>query len=86
MAESLDELLARMKSEIEQAEHGSLDRAELARLAEAVERRLRDEQHDQHDQHLVDELRSGVRRLEATHPSLASAIGRLADGLAGMGL
>jgi hypothetical protein len=38
--ETLTDLLARLKAEIESAEHGDVDRAELARLAGELEDRI----------------------------------------------
>src|SRR5262245_13807593 len=40
MQETLEQLLARLKAEIHDAEHGDVDRAELSRLAKAVEAKL----------------------------------------------
>lgn len=87
MEETLASLLARLKAEIEEGEHGDLDRHELARLAGEVERRLEGD-HDarRHDDGLGDELREGVGRFEASHPDLAAGIRRAADALGGLGL
>ncbi len=87
MEEPLASLLARLKSEIEQGEHGDLDRDELARLAGDVERRLEaDHDAEHHDDSLGDDLREGVGRFEASHPDLAAGIRRAADALGGLGL
>lgn len=86
MEEPLASLLARLKSEIEQGEHGDLDRDELARLAGEVERRLEADHPRHHDDGLGDELREGVGRFEASHPDLAAGIRRAADALGGLGL
>ena len=93
MPESLEQLLAHLKAEIEKSEHGAGDRETLARLAGEVEQRLgnagddqHDDKHDDKHEGLVEELRDGVRRFEVTHPQLAQAIGHVADALGGIGL
>ena len=98
MQETLEELLARLKAEIEDAEHGDVDRAELARLAEAVQAKLADERDagptggapddhdDDHDDGLAEDLRNGVVRWEASHPELSDFLHRAADTLGGVGL
>lgn len=82
MNEPLETLLAHLKDAIEAAEAGADNDDELARLAGEVERRLQDEDHDG----VVDELRHEVTKFEASHPSLAAAIGRAADALSAIGL
>ena len=82
MHEPLQALLAELKDAIEAAEDGSDNRAELARLAGELERRLS----ERDDEGVVDELRDEVTRFEASHPSLANAIGRAADALSAIGL
>jgi len=82
MQEQLQQLLADLKVAIEAAEHGSENRAEIARLAGEVERRLTEKD----DEGVVDELRDEVTRFEASHPMLANAIGRAADALSAIGL
>ena len=82
MQEPLQQLLAELKNAIEAAEDGSDNREELARLAGELERRLSDED----DEGVVDELRDEVTRFEASHPTLANAIGRAADALSAIGL
>lgn len=82
MQEPLQQLLAELKNAIEAAADGSDNRAELARLAGELERRLSDED----DEGVVDELRDEVTRFEASHPTLANAIGRAADALSAIGL
>lgn len=82
MQEPMQQLLAELSDAIAAAEHGSDNREELARLAREVERRLTEKD----DEGLVDELRDEVTRFEATHPKLASAIGRAADALSAIGL
>ena len=64
MQETLEQLLARLKAEIEDAEHGDVDRAELARLAKAVESKLADEsdETDDDDESLTEDL-TGRRAL-----------------------
>lgn len=78
----LEELLGRLKDAIGACEEGTGDRAELARLAGEVERRL----HDDDPDGVVDDLRDEITRFEASHPSLANAIGRAADALSALGL
>ena len=82
MQEQLQELLDDLKEAIEAAEDGSDNRAELARLAGELERRLS----DRDDEGIVDDLRGEVTRFEASHPTLANAIGRAADALSAIGL
>ncbi|MGQ0830681.1 MAG: DUF4404 family protein [Microthrixaceae bacterium] len=82
MQEQLQELLDDLKQAIEAAEDGSDNRAELARLAGELERRLS----DRDDEGIVDDLRGEVTRFEASHPTLANAIGRAADALSAIGL
>jgi hypothetical protein len=87
MPESHEELVARLKAEIESSGHGEADRATLDRLAAEAERRMAaakasDDTHDG----LVEELRESVLRFEVSHPRLADAIGRVADALSGIGL
>lgn len=82
MQEPMQQLLAELRDAIEAAEHGSDNQAELARLAGEVERRLTEKD----DEGVVEELRDEVTRFQATHPKLASAIGRAADALSAIGL
>ena len=82
MSEPLEALLAELKDAIEAAEDGADNEADLARLAGEVERRLGEEDHDG----VVDELRDEVTKFEASHPTLAAAIGRAADALSAIGL
>lgn len=82
MQEPMQQLLAELRDAIAAAEHGSDNSAELARLAGEVERRLTEKD----DEGVVDDLRDEVTRFEATHPKLASAIGRAADALSAIGL
>lgn len=82
MQEPLQQLLADLKVAIKACEEGSDNRVELARLAGEVERRLTEED----DEGVVDELRDEVIRFEASHPTLANAIGRAADALSAIGL
>lgn len=84
MEETLEQLLARLKAEIEDAEHGDLDREELARLAGELEDRLGADDDD--DDGIVGRLREAVLRFEGSHPDLATLIGRTADALSGMGI
>ena len=85
MQETLEQLLARLRHELDRAEHGQVDRAALSKLAGEVERRL-DPDQDDDDDSLGDEMRDGVRRFEVSHPELARVIGRAADALGGIGL
>lgn len=82
MQEPLQQLLADLKVAIKACEEGSDNHGELARLAGEVERRLTEED----DEGVVDELRDEVIRFEASHPTLANAIGRAADALSAIGL
>lgn len=82
MQEPLQQLLADLKVAIKACEDGSDNHVELARLAGEVERRLTEED----DEGVVDELRDEVIRFEASHPTLANAIGRAADALSAIGL
>ncbi len=82
MQEPLRELLAHLKDAIDASEDGADNNDELARLAGEVERRLGDDDPDG----VVDELREEVTRFEASHPQLASLIGRAADALSAIGL
>jgi hypothetical protein len=82
MQKPLEELLAQLKDAIDASEDGIDNKDELARLAGEVERRLSDEDPDG----LVDELREEVTRFQASHPTLAAAIGRAADALSAIGL
>ncbi|MGE3620995.1 MAG: DUF4404 family protein [Acidimicrobiia bacterium] len=84
MRETVGELLARLKEEIDRAEHGEDNREVLAALAGQLERRLDPDEDDEDG--LVDDLRDGVRRFEVTHPELADLIGRAADALSSIGL
>ncbi len=82
MQEPLEQLLADLRTAIDDAEDGTGDRDEFARLVGQVERRLQEED----DDGVVDDLREEVTRFEVTHPSLANAIGRAADALSALGL
>lgn len=82
MQEPLEQLLAHLREAIDASEVGADNKEELARLAGEVERRLSDEDPDG----VVDELRDEVTRFEASHPTLAAAIGRAADALSAIGL
>ena len=82
MQEPLEQLLADLRTAIDEAEDGTGNREELARLVGQVERRLQEED----DDGVVDDLREEVTRFEVTHPSLANAIGRAADALSALGL
>jgi hypothetical protein len=82
MQEPLEQLLAHLRDAIEASEEGADNKEEIARLAGEVERRLGDDDPDG----VVDELREEVTRFEASHPSLAAAIGRAADALSAIGL
>jgi hypothetical protein len=98
MQETLEQLLARLKAEIQDAEHGDVDREELARLAKAVEAKLAEQADaaeaadvaatsgETDDDDLTDDLREGVVRWESSHPELASFLRRAADTLSGIGL
>lgn len=88
MQETLEQLLARLKAEIEDAEHGDVDRAELARLAKAVESKLADDydETEDDDDSLSEDLRGGVVRWETSHPELARFLHQAADTLGGVGL
>ena len=98
MQETLEQLLARLKAEIEDAEHGDVDRAELARLARAVEAKLAETgadkaaekaenaDDDDDDDSLSEDLREGVVRWESSHPDLANFLHQAADTLGGIGI
>ena len=94
MQETLEQLLARLKAEIEEAEHGDVDRAELARLARAVEAKLAETgadkaenaDDDDDDDSLSEDLREGVVRWESSHPDLANFLHQAADTLGGIGI
>ena len=79
--EPLRELIAHLREAIDQAEQDG-DRDELARLHEELDRRLA----EQDDEGIVDDLRDEVLKFEASHPTLAEAIGRAADALSALGL
>ena len=81
MHEPLSDLLAELRSAIDEAEQTG-NREELARLVDELDRRLNEDD----DEGLVDELREAVDRWEAEHPRLAGAIGRAADALSALGL
>jgi len=82
MQEPLQDLLADLREAIEAAEAGTGDADELRRLASEVDRRL----NETDEEGIVDDLRNEVTRFEATHPTLAAAIGRAADALSALGL
>jgi hypothetical protein len=82
MQEPLEQLLAHLRDAIDASEDGVDNKEEIARLAGEVERRLGEDDPDG----VVDELREEVTRFEASHPSLAAAIGRAADALSAIGL
>ena len=100
MQETLEELLARLKAEIEDAEHGDVDRDELARLAKAVEAKLAEKRSQRSSRAKTstttrttttttasaEDLREGVVRWESSHPDLAAFLHRAADTLGGIGL
>jgi hypothetical protein len=79
---TLEDLLGRLKDAIEACEDGTGDKAELGRLAGQVQRRLNEDDPDG----IVDDLRDEITRFEASHPTLANAIGRAADALSALGL
>lgn len=85
MRETLEQLLARLRDEIDRAEHGEGDRETLARLVGEVEKRLDPDREDD-DENLVGEMRESVRRFQVSHPELANVIGRAADAFGGIGL
>lgn len=82
MQEPLEQLLAQLRDAIDASEEGVDNKDDLARLAGEVERRLSDDDPDG----VVEELREEVTRFEASHPTLAAAIGRAADALSAIGL
>jgi Domain of unknown function (DUF4404) len=82
MQEPLEQLLGHLKDAIAASEDGADNKDEIARLAGEVERRLGDDD----SEGVVDELREEVTRFEASHPSLAAAIGQAADALSAIGL
>ena len=87
MPESHEELVARLKAEIESSGHGEADRATLDRLATEAERRMGGaEASDDKHEGLVEELRESVLRFEVSHPKLAQALGHVADALSSIGL
>jgi hypothetical protein len=87
MPESHEELVARLKAEIEASGHGEADRATLDRLATEAERRMAGaDAADDDYEGLVEELRESVRRFEVSHPKLADAIGHVADALSSLGI
>lgn len=77
----IEELLAHLRQAIDTAEQTG-DRDELARLVDELDRRLNEDDHEG----VVDDLRGAVDRFEASHPTLAGAIGRAADALSALGL
>jgi len=87
MEEPLEQLLGRLRDEIDKVEQGTGDREHLARLAGEVEERLSPaEAKPEGHEPLIHELQEGVRRFEVTHPELARVIGQIADALSGIGL
>ena len=87
MPETHEQLVARLKAEIESSGHGEADRATLDRLAAEAERRMAGaEASDDKHEGLVEELRESVRRFEVSHPKLADAIGHVADALSSLGI
>ncbi|MEP6660591.1 MAG: DUF4404 family protein [Acidimicrobiales bacterium] len=87
MPETHEQLVARLKAEIENSGHGEADRATLDRLATESERRMAGaEAADENHEGLVEELRESVRRFEVSHPKLADAIGHVADALSSLGI
>jgi uncharacterized Zn finger protein len=82
MQEPLNELRAHLQAEIDKAEAGHPDHAELTRLQAELDRRMADED----DEGVVDDLRGRIQRWEVSHPALADAIGRAADALSAIGL
>ncbi len=82
MQEPLEQLLADLRTAIDECEDGVGDREELARLVGQVERRMQEDD----DEGVVDELRDEITRFEVTHPTMANAIGRAADALSALGL
>ena len=81
MHEPLSELLAELRSAIDEAEQTG-DKDRLAALVDELDRRLNEDD----DEGIVDDLRDEVSRFEAEHPRLAAAIGRAADALSALGL
>ncbi|MBA2282750.1 MAG: DUF4404 family protein [Acidimicrobiia bacterium] len=81
---SLDALLGRLKVELTEWEAGDRDPDELRRLVDAVERRLDPAEDD--DDSVFEELEQGVVRFEASHPTLADALRKIAASLGGVGL
>jgi uncharacterized alpha-E superfamily protein len=82
MQEPLNELRAHLQAEIDKAEAGHPDHAELTRLQAELDRRLEEDD----DEGIVDDLRERVQRWEVSHPALADVIGRTADALSAIGL
>jgi hypothetical protein len=82
MQEPLNELLAHLRKAIDDDDGSPADQEEIARLAGEVDRRL----NEKDDEGIVDELRDEITKFEASHPSLAAAIGRAADALSALGL
>ena len=87
MPESHEQLVARLRAEIESSGHGEADRATLERLAAEAERRMAGaDAADDNQDGLVEELRESVLRFEVSHPKLADAIGHVADALSSLGI
>ena len=82
MQEPLEELLAHLRKAIDDNDGSEADQEQIARLAGEVDRRL----NEKDDEGIVDELRDEITKFEASHPSLAAAIGRAADALSALGL
>ena len=83
MQEPLEELLAHLRAAIDEAEDGSGDRE---RAGPAGRPRSTGASTRTTSEGVVDDLRDEVTKFEASHPTLADAIGRAADALSALGL
>jgi hypothetical protein len=85
----LRETLARLHDELGRSrELDDASRELLERLAADIEARLHPDASDPPDalDLLSERLRGAITRFEDTHPALTTAIGRVADALASLGI
>ena len=84
----LHEIIDELHEELERSEHvDEADRTELAALVAEIRAIVGpDENPPEGEESVTDRLLDASRRFEESHPSLVSALGRLADALSKIGV
>ena len=84
----LRQTLEQLRSELQRADtiddrSRELLRSVLGDIEDLLERK---QKRGTEPESIIEQLREAVRAFETTHPTLTSAIGRVADALAGIGI